>query len=238
MGVAVGVGLALWMVYELPSFTPRDKPVYTATARLYVTSSQGQYIRLSVPRLVDTGTPSGGTPRNRGGYPASGSVVVNDPPNVQPLLNAANIYPLLIESDQVASQRKKMFGPLPGTVQANAYSAVSTPQRYSPAQIPIIDIFATSGTAKQAITLADATAAAFERFIKLQQDRAGIEPEERILIEQIQAPRTAFPSNGPSYGVPILVALAVIAAFGFLAVVLEQLFPRAVRVPQPQSGTS
>ena len=240
LGGVAGVGLALWMVFELPSFTPRDQPVYTSGARLYVTSSQGQYIRLSVPRAVDTGTSDTGTGTTgtRPDSAGSGPAVLNEPPNVQPLLNAANLYPLLIESDQVARQRERMFGSLPGTVQSNAYSAVSTPQRYSPAQIPVIDIYATSGTADQAITLAKATAAAFTRYIRLEQDRAGIAPEERILIQELQAPRTAYPSGGPSYGIPMLVALAVVAAFGLLAVVLDQLFPQAVRMQQLQSETS
>ena len=54
--------------------------------------------------------------------------------------------------------------------------AVSTPQRYAPAQIPVIDIFATSATAKEAITLADETAEAFKRYILQQQNRARSEP--------------------------------------------------------------
>lgn len=243
-GVIVGLLLALWMVYELPGFTARDQPVYTAASRISVTSSQGQYIRISVPRLVETGGSAGesrgggGGNGGTGGTGGGGPIVVNEPPDVQPLLNAANYYPNVIESDQVAALREKMFGPLEGTVQANAYSAVSTPQRYVPAQIPVIDIFATAGTPDQAVTLADSTTAAFTRFIKIQQNRAGIAPEERILFEELQQPRTAFATGGPSYGIPILVALAVMAAFGLLAVVLDQLFPLPVRVPQPQSGTS
>jgi hypothetical protein len=236
LGALVGIGLALSMVYHLPSFTPRDQPVHTSSARLFVTSSQGQYIRLSVPREVDLpGDEQATGQRNSAG---GGPAVIQESPNVAPLLAAANLYPLLIESDQVAQQRERMFGQLPGTVQAQAFTAVSTPSRYSPAQIPVIDILATAGSPQNAVTLADATAKAFNRYIRLEQNRAGISEDERIIIQVLREPRDAFATGGASYGIPILVALAVIAAFGLLAVVLDQLVPRTARVSQLQSETS
>ena len=239
LGALVGIGLALSMVYHLPSFTPRDQPVYTSAARLFVTSSQGQYIRLSVPRAIDTGASDAGpTSSGRVDSAGGGPAVIQESPNVQPLLAAANLYPLLIESDQVAQQRERMFGELPGTVQANAVTAVSTPSRYSAAQLPVIDILASAGSERNAVTLAKATATAFDRYIRLEQNRAGISQEERILIQVLQAPSGAFATGGASYGIPVLVTLAVMAAFGLLAVVLDQLFPPAVRVSQLRSETS
>jgi hypothetical protein len=219
------------MLYELPGFTPRDKPVWTAPARLFVTSSEGQYIRLSVPRALESQS-TGSQPAGRGG---GGALVINEPPNVQPLLTAANFYPQVIESDDVAKLREEMFGPLPGTVTANAYSAVSTPTRFVPAQIPVIDIFASSETAKGAVALANATVDAFQAWIKAEQNRAKLQPEERILIQTLKAPGPTFPIGGPAYGIPILVALAVMAGFGMLAVVLDQIAPRRAQQPQPTS---
>ena len=234
LGVVLGVGLATWIVYEIPSFQPREQLVYTAPARLFVTSAEGQYIRVSVPRVAETADGAGGRGSGGSSGGGGGQVVVDQPPNVQPLLAAANLYPLLIESDEVSQLRTKMFGPIPGTVTASAYTAVSTPTRFLPAQIPVIDIFATSPTTKQAIALADATVAAFKVWITRQQNRARLDPEERILIQELRAPRAALPSGGPSYGVPILVALAVAAAFAMLAFVLDQLVPRGAEVPQLQ----
>ncbi len=219
VGGVVGLLAAVSMVYEIPSFEQRDGRTYTAQSRLFVTSPEGQYVRLSVPREIETGADGGST---SGGGPA----VTQVPPNVQPLLAAANLYPLIIVSDDVTRLRTKMFGRLPGRVTANAFSAVSTPQRFSPAQLPVVDIFATSSTPKQAITLANATADAFGRWIRIEQNRAGLKPPERILIREIQVPQIAIPSAGPSWGVPMLVAFALVAAFGFLAVVLDQLYPR------------
>ena len=241
IGVVLGVGLALSMVYQLPSFTPRDAPVWTATSRLLVTSAEGQYIRVSVPRVVEPGANASETPdaSGQGGQGGGGGpLVVNEPPNVQPLLTAANLYPLLIESDDVAKLRDEKFGPMPGTVASRTFTAVSTPSRFSPAQLPVVDIFATSPTPRQAIALADATADAFKSYIRTQQNRAGVTAEERILIQDLKAPGSTYSTGGPSYGIPILVALALIAAFGMLAVLLDQLYPRGSTAPQPQSETS
>jgi len=230
LGAVLGVLLAAWMLYDLPSLEARDRQVWTANARLFVTSSEGQYIRVSVPRSIEQGTPAStaeGGAAARGG----GAVVTTEPPNVQPLLTAANLYPLLIESDDVARLRTKLYGKLQGTVIANAFTAVSTPTRFLPAQLPVIDIFATSSTPSQAVTLADATAKTFTRFIRTEQDRAGLSTKERIQIKQLKAPGQTMASGGPSYGLPLLVALAVAAAFCILAVLLDQLLPR--RAPAP-----
>jgi hypothetical protein len=243
-GVVVGIAVAAWMVYELPGFTPRNAPVWTATARLFVTSAEGQYVRVSVPRSLETPSSAAsgesGAAGGGGSGGGGGPLVVNEPPNVQPLLTAANLYPLLIESDDVARLREERYGELPGTVVASAYSAVSTPQRFSPAQLPVIDIFATSDTSRQAVALADATAETFNRWVRREQDRAGLKPEERILIRELQAPGPTFPSGGPAYGIPVLVAFALIAGFGMLAVVLDQIVPGGATAPRtrPQSETS
>lgn len=230
LGVFLGVTIAAWMVYALPSLTPREAPVYTAAARLFVTSAEGQYVRLSIPRAVETTEGGGG----RGGD----LVVVDETPDVQPLLTAANLYPLLIESDEVAALREERFGVLPGDVIASAYTSVSTPQRYLPAQLPIVDIVAMSPTPRDATALAQATADTFELWVRRSQDRAGVAPKDRILIQQLRAPSDAFPSGGPSYGLPILAAIAVAAAFVILAVVLDQLFARDATVRRFQSETT
>lgn len=220
VGGVVGVVAAVSMVYSIPSFEQREARTYTAQARLFVTSPEGQYIRLSVPREVETGG------EGRGSASGGGPAITQVPPNVEPLLAAANLYPLLIVSDEVTQLRTKIYGPQTGSVTANAFSAVSTPQRFAPAQIPVIDIFATSGAPKQAITLANTTADAFGRWIRIEQNRAGIEPGARIIIRELQVPQVAVPSPGPSWGIPILVALAIVSAFAFLAVVLDQIYPR------------
>lgn len=216
IGVVVAITVATSIAYEIPGFTPRHKPVYTANARLLVTSSEGSYIRVSVPRRVDEESASGdatGTSR-----------VVDQPPDVRPLLSAANLYPLLIESDHVTNLRREMFGPMKGTVRATAVSAVITPMRYRPSQLPAIDVFATSSTEENAVALANATSKSFMRWIQLEQAKTKLKPRERIIIQELRVPTGAVSSGGPSFGIPVLVALAVLAGFGLLAVALDRIF--------------
>ncbi len=229
LGAFMGIVVAAWMVYELPSFTPREAPQYSAAARLFVTSAEGQYVRLSVPRTVET--------PNAGGEGATGSVVVNQAPNVEPLLAAANLYPLIIESDEVAQLRQKKYGNLAGEVFASAYTSVSTPTRFLPAQLPIIDVVATSGSARNSIALAQATAATFKVWIQRSQNRAGVAQRDRIVINQLRAPREAVVSGGPSWGLPILAAIAVASAFAILAIVLDQLIPVSRSTTDPEGSS-
>ena len=215
IGVVVAIGVAASMAYEVPGFTPRHKPVYTATERLLVTSSEGSYIRVSVPRRVDDETASG--------TESGGSRVVQEPPDVRPLLSAANLYPLLIESDQVTKLLSETYGPMEGTVRATALSAVVTPTRYRPSQLPAIDIFATSLTEEKAVALAIATSKSFKQWIQLEQAKTKLKPRDRIIIQELRVPTGAVSTGGPSFGIPVLVALAVLAGFGLLAVALDRL---------------
>ena len=111
-----------------------------------------------------------------------------------------------------------------GRVRATAVSAVVTPTRYRPSQLPAIDIFATSPTEEKAVALAIATSKAFRQWIQLEQARTKLEPRERIIIQELRVPTNAVSSGGPSFGIPVLVALAVLAGFGMLAVALDRLF--------------
>jgi hypothetical protein len=223
LGVVVALGVATSMAYAIPDFTPRDKPAYTASSRLLVTSPEGAYIRVSVPRKVDEQTGSG---KNGGSESRSTgrTLIVHEPPDVKPLLDAANLYPLLIESDQVRNLRRVMFGPMVGTVRANAVSAVVTPTRYRPSQLPAIDIFATSESAAKAVTLANATSKTFKRWIQIQQKRTKIKPRDRIIIQELRVATDATSSGGPSFAVPVLVALAVLAGFILLALAVDRIF--------------
>jgi capsular polysaccharide biosynthesis protein len=117
-----------------------------------------------------------------------------------------------------------MFGPIEGRVRATAVSAVITPQRYRPSQLPAIDIFATSPTEEKAVALANATSKSFKRWIQIQQNNTKLKPRERIIIQELRVPTSAVSSGGPSFGVPVLVALAVLAGFGLLAVALDRIF--------------
>ena len=84
-------------------------------ARLFVTSGEAPYLRTSVPRYTDVPIGTGGTQTTE--RPLT---QVHDAPDTRTLVAAANVYPLLIESDDVARLRTELFGELPGEVTAQA----------------------------------------------------------------------------------------------------------------------
>ena len=65
------------------------------------------------------------------------------PPDTQTLVNAANLYPFLIQSDQIARYRESLYGMTPGTLTALAHNAsTNTYGVYHPSPLPIIDVTA------------------------------------------------------------------------------------------------
>ena len=94
-----------------PTLTAREQPTYTAGSRVAVTSGERPYFRVTVDKLVEA--PASG----EGDEP--GEILVNAAPDTNTLINAANLYPLLIESDQVAEVRRE----------PSARSRASSPRR-------------------------------------------------------------------------------------------------------------
>lgn len=226
VGAIFAVVAALLMRYSVeaavpPKLTAREQPVYTAEARLFVTSGQAPYLRTSVTRVEQVPIGAG----EGAGAEATFSRIT-DPPDVKTLVDAANVYPLLIVSDEVSQLREKLFGPLPGEVAAQTIFASATANRYQPSQIPVIELFGTAGSPEEARALAGATSEAFQRWIIREQNRAGIEPGQRILIQELAAPGPAFATGGAGIGLPVLALLAIITAFGAVAIMLDRMYPR------------
>ena len=108
IGVAVAGVAALLSVYRIdfgsvpPSLEKRDEVVYTSSARLLVTSTEAPYFRTTVPRETEL---SGGE-----GNPSS-STTFRAAPDIGTLIAAANLYPILIESDDVRRSAGRCSGP-------------------------------------------------------------------------------------------------------------------------------
>jgi hypothetical protein len=224
--VAIGVLFAAIAgaaaIYNLPSFEQRDKPVYTATARMLVTGADAPYFRTSVTRT--TGGSAVDTPGGNVGVTTTTS-----PPDVTIYTRAANTFPPLVESDQVRAERERRFGPEPeGTISigANAIYQVATPSRFRLSEVPVIQVFGTATTPSAAIAITQQTADAFMSWLRKQQNAASVPARQRILIQEIQQPNEAIPSRTASRSLAFLVFVAVVLAFGFLAVVLDRLSPR------------
>jgi hypothetical protein len=221
LGFALASLAAVTMVYRIdfsslpPKLSERTPPTYTTTARLLVTSSEVPYLRISLTRPVETPLPGA----------AQAAAPVEERPDIGILVRVANLYPLLLESDEVADLREEMFGPLRGDVRAQGVFSFVNQNRYEPTTLPVIEVFAVSDTAKGAVALAEGTVQAFRRYILNQQNRAKLEPSERILLAPLQEPRTPVVTGGASLGLPVLVLFVLVSAFATLALLLDRIFP-------------
>ena len=210
---------------------------YTATARLLVTSPEAPYYRISTTQVVDdpsqivpgSGTSTTGEGEESSTEAAQRAFLYTNTPDQRSLLAAANLYPLLIEGDQVASLRSDMFGALPGELTARAIFAVATQGRFEPSDVPVVELIAEADRRADAIRLAQATSNAFIEYITQQQDAANLTPRERIVIQPLLTPATAEPSGTAPIALAGIVLLAVWAAFIALAVALDRLFPKRRR---------
>jgi hypothetical protein len=153
----------------------------------------------------------------------------NEPPETQTLVNAANLFPLLIESDRIKRIRETRVGKIPGIVKANALNAsTNTFGVFRPSSLPVVEVKATSATAGNASRLATATVAAFATWLHQQQKGAGIPSAQRITVQQLAAPALTT-TGGPSLGLPLFIGALVLLGFCGLAVIADNARPARPR---------
>ncbi len=226
LGLLVAAAAALSALYSIPSFERREQPSYVATARLLVTGPQAPYLRAAITTSQElTRDASAAGPVPRAGSETT-TVLQTSPPDVQPFVRAANLYPLFIESDQVKAERERLFGPTGGTVSARAIYSVSTASRFTGSEVPVIQVFGEDASPEEAIAVTTQTATAFMSWIKGEQAKAQVPARQRILITNIQKPSEAFPTSTPSPLLGIIAFAGVFFAFLLLAIALDRLYPR------------
>jgi hypothetical protein len=224
------------------SFSPlgleeKEKVSWTAESRLLITSADDPHFRsketVLVPRGPGGGIAETGDEASGGSGSADGDNLVpfSSPPDLNTIVRNANTYPYVIESDQVADYRRNEFGELPGSVSALGVTSFVTANRIELSEIPIIRLIAVAGTSRDAVNLADKTGKAFIGWLGEFQEQNDIPEEDRIVVEQLNTPKVAVASAGPSTTLPALVFLVVFAAFCILAILLDRLVPP--RQPRP-----
>jgi zinc-ribbon domain len=225
IGVGVATLAAVAAVYRIdfgsvpPTLEKRAQVTYTASARLLVTSAEAPYFRTTVPRTTE-GPASDDSESN--------ATTFRSAPDLGTLISTANLYPVLIESDEVQRIRQEKAGVLPGSVTARAIYAVSSANRFELSQVPVVEVYANAGTYSGAVKLARATVEAFKTYIDRNQDAAGLDGDERILLQDLQRPEDAIATGGSSLSLPLMLFVVVSAAFAALAIVLDRLFPAGV----------
>ena len=246
IGLAAACLTGLVLLYKVDRFVPphlekRAKTTYAATTELLVDSNTDPYLRVATstkptnpPRIqsprsaTKTKTTTKTTPATA---PLTTDTSVAD---TQTLIDAANLFPLLVKSDAVTSIRRGLVGELPGTVDAKAIYASQGLNRFRPSKIPVIQISAVSRRPKSAIALAEGTANAFELWLRQKQVGAKIPRDQRIVLRELHAARHATAQGGPSYSLLALASLGVLALFFALAILLDQRLPRAARESRPE----
>jgi hypothetical protein len=218
MGLVVGVLAAGALLSRQPP------TIYTATDTVLVSSPNAPYLRTAQMQTTPTAVKS--TPAKKGktaAKPGTSTTIV--PPDTQVLVNAANLYPMLIQSDEIRKLRVKRYGLTPGRVTSSALaSSTNTYGVYHPSPLPLITIMTTSRKSANASKLATDTVAAFQIWIKRRQRASNIPASQRITIEQL---RVRVKSSGSStLGLPLFAGVLVLLAFSGFAVLLDRARPR------------
>lgn len=251
VGVVVAAIAGLEMIATIkPAVPPKVKlrtpPTYTATEVLLVNSAQNPLVRTAITSVVpkpakiavlhNRGSGSSGSSSSGvTSVPQAPSVSVHSP-DISVLVRAANLYPRLIESDEVTAVRTKMFGPSHGHVVAAALNSFQTPTKYRPSSFPMIQLVGTAKHPDAAMKLVEHTASAFETWLKDSQAQAGVPAPERILVEDLVRPTAAVSSGGPKLGLPIFVGFVVLLLFAGIAIGLDRLRMSALAAAAAAEG--
>ena len=229
VGVGIAAIAAVLSVYRVdlsvpPSLEKSAEITYTSSARLLVTSEESPYFRTRVTQEVEG---------------ADGTVQeFTTSPDITTLISAANLYPILISSDEVEQLRDEMAGPLPGAITTRAIYEVNSPSRFELSQVPVIEVFGHADSPAAAVAITQATVDAFLAYIDEWQDRANLRGQERIVLEEIQKPEGVIASGGTSLSFPFMLFLIIAAAFLALAILLDRLFPAGMRLPLRRKARS
>jgi hypothetical protein len=249
LGAVVALLAALSARFSISLFPPgldeKEKVSYTSESRILITSNQNPHFRsqqtVEVPRS-DLGGAAGTEEGGEEGEGAGGgdgeaaeeeTVPFTSMPDLNTIVRNANTYPYIIESDPVADYRRREFGNLEGSVTALGVTSVVTANRVELSEIPVIRLIAVASTPEDAVELADKTGKAFIGWLDEFQDEKEIPRSDRIVVEQLNTPRGAIASAGPSTALPVLVFIAVFAAFCVLAILLDRFLPRQQARPAP-----
>jgi hypothetical protein len=232
--VVLAVALSFLSYYRVdfgggtPSLTPRQHEQWVSYSRLLVTQPGFDWGRSSSDASAD-------------GTQAGQSLELQQAAEGR-LGSLAIIYAKLIESDAVVRlmQRPK---PIFGHVEAAPLPAVEG----SSEVVPILSIAAIARTRKDSVVLGDRATNAIRTFLEQQQQVNKIPPKDRVVLTTIMRASDAKLYVPRSKTLPIVVFLTILVCGIGLALVLENVRPRArpglapapnVVAPEPERRTA
>lgn len=242
IGIIAGVVAAAYIVRK------HKPPTYSASTQLMVDSTDRPFLRTSItqtqqqpPRAevtrvpVTTGaTTTTSTPQRSSRSSQSQTTkivtvpqpeqVTQQTPNTQLLVQDANLYPLVVNSDAVTAIRKRLVGDIPGQVNAQAlYAYAGATGKFQPSTFPIIQINALSTTSSNATKLANGTSLALRRWMLSSQREAQVPTDQRVVLRPLVSPTTAVEHTHSRRGTAALVGLGVLCVFYAIALGIDQL---------------
>ncbi len=235
IGLVVAVAAGIMAVYKVdfstspPTLTEREQPSYSAQGRLLITDQSDSHLRTAITQLQAVTADADGTPR---------LLPVTAPPDAGTLVALANLYPSLIESDQVAKVREDAYGTNDGEIKAQALHAIASPSRFAPSRIPVIQLIAVADSPKKAIDLVSHTTTAFNTWLGRSQQQHGIKRSQRVVVLPLQTPKAAEEFGGASSTLPVLVFGVVLMGFVALAFLFDRMFPRRREELAPAAETA
>ena len=217
LGLAAGIFVAAALVARQPG------PIYTASDTVLVTSPASPYLRTA--QLQTTATPAKATAAKHKKSTSPSTSTTSAPPDTQVLVNAANLYPMLIQSDEIRKLRVKLYGATPGRLSASAIaSSTNSYGVYHPSPLPVIMVKTTSKRPGAAAKLATDTVNAFGVWLLHRQQASDIPKSQRITIEQLRV--RVQSSGGSTLALPLFAAVLVLLGFCGLAVLVDRARPR------------
>lgn len=207
--VALGLLLATMLAFlamvrvsvsSSPHFSYRTQPQYESLTKVFVTTHGFPWGSLTL---------------------RAGSKTVDGPRgtvNTGTLRDFASLYMQLATSDPIL-RRVKQTGPLDGTI--TAYPVISADN----STLPLISLSAVAASGPAAYDLARRHLRAFQSWLLDNQQRAGTDPANRIVLQPVSGPLPPHLLRGRRMTRPILIFVAILVATCGLAFVLENMRP-------------
>ena len=138
--------------------------------------------------------------------------------NPDRFISLAFLYAELATSDPVKRLIRE-DGPFNGQLFAGAVVQQNV-------TLPLVDIEAVATDQKQAIVLSERATAAFEKYLRQQQNANEVPGTDRVVVQVLSRSNGARLFQGRSTTLPIIIFLAVMISIIGLAFILENLRPR------------
>lgn len=228
IGVVLAFLLAFLSYYKVapggdPMLEPRQSESWESLSTIFVTS-RGFPWGSTGEVLPADGDGTDGTAGDKAATTRTG-------PDPVHLVGLASLYIRLATSDPVIKEVEKS-GPIVGGLQA---FPVSSDDSGRGTQLPMLTLSAQSTSPAAAEQLAARHLKAFVGYIEREQARAGIPPEERVVLQTVRKPQEAELLVARKKTRPVIVLVAVLIVVLGLAFALENLRPRVRVLPAQEA---